>query len=63
VTEAANYEDITERVVVAEGETYLLPPGQSCLGITIENVKIAPHLCGLLGMINPIARIASHAEI
>jgi len=49
VTEDVNYEDITERVVLKEGETYLLLPGQACLGITIENVKLSPNLCGLLG--------------
>jgi deoxycytidine triphosphate deaminase len=49
VTEETNYEDITVKVEVPPGEGYLLLPGQLCLGITTENIKLAPGICGLLG--------------
>jgi len=50
VTEETNYEDITVKVEVPPGEGYLLLPGQLCLGITTEKIKLAPGICGLLGM-------------
>lgn len=53
VTEETNYEDITVKVEVPEGEGYLLLPGQLCLGITTENIKLAPGICGLLGTTSP----------
>lgn len=49
VNENTNYEDITVKVEVPPGEGYLLLPGQLCLGITVENIKLAPGICGLLG--------------
>eukprot|EP01102_Stenamoeba_stenopodia_P010367 TRINITY_DN3115_c1_g1_i2.p1 TRINITY_DN3115_c1_g1~~TRINITY_DN3115_c1_g1_i2.p1 ORF type:complete len:106 (-),score=24.61 TRINITY_DN3115_c1_g1_i2:308-625(-) len=50
VTEATNFKDITEKVLVEEGKGFLLLPGSACLGITKETVKLSPRLCGLLGM-------------
>lgn len=49
VTENTNYEDLTEKVVVKEGESFLLLPGQLCLGITEEKVTLSSRVCGLLG--------------
>lgn len=49
VREETDFRDITERVVVPEGDSFLLLPGTACLGITVEKVSLAPHLCGLLG--------------
>lgn len=49
VTENTNYEDLTEKVVVKEGESFLLLPGQLCLGITEEKVTLSSKMCGLLG--------------
>lgn len=49
MTEETNYEDITVKVEVPPGEGYLLLPGQLCLGITTEKIKLAPGICGLLG--------------
>lgn len=50
VTEDTNYEDITVKVEVPDGGTYLLLPGQLCLGITKENIKLPSSICGLLGI-------------
>lgn len=47
--EGADYKEITTKIVLKEGDKYLLLPGQACLGITVETIKLAPHLCGLLG--------------
>ena len=44
----SDYRDLSERVDVAEGGTLLLMPGETVLGITLEKVSLAPHLCGWL---------------
>ena len=36
ITEDTDYKAISTKIVLAEGESYLLLPGQACLGITIE---------------------------
>jgi deoxycytidine triphosphate deaminase len=36
VTENVNYKNITEKVTLKPGETYLLLPGQACLGIFLS---------------------------
>lgn len=50
VTEDTNYEDVTVKVDVKEGESFLLLPGQLCLGITEEKITLSSGVCGLLGM-------------
>lgn len=49
VREETNYKDYTTKVMVPDGQCYTLLPGQSCLAITRESIKLAPHICGLLG--------------
>eukprot|EP01116_Phalansterium_solitarium_P011403 TRINITY_DN27068_c0_g1_i1.p1 TRINITY_DN27068_c0_g1~~TRINITY_DN27068_c0_g1_i1.p1 ORF type:complete len:172 (+),score=38.10 TRINITY_DN27068_c0_g1_i1:94-609(+) len=63
VKESTNYKDITERIDLKEGESYLLLPGQACLGITMETVKLAPHLCGLLEGRSRFARLGLFVHI
>jgi dCTP deaminase len=46
VTPESNYEEITERVQVADH--LLLMPQETVLGITVERVALAPSLCGWL---------------
>jgi dCTP deaminase len=46
VTEEANYEEITERIVVSDH--LLLMPQETVLGITEEKVTLAPNICGWL---------------
>lgn len=49
IKEDTNYETITEKQVLKEGESFLLLPGCACLGITEETIELSPKLCGLLG--------------
>jgi dCTP deaminase len=46
VTEAANYEEITEKIVV--DDHLLLMPQETVLGITQEKITLASNLCGWL---------------
>ncbi|MCI0412711.1 dCTP deaminase [bacterium] len=46
VTTDANYEEITERILVQDH--LLLMPQETVLGITIEKITLASHLCGWL---------------
>ncbi|XP_049848235.1 dCTP deaminase, dUMP-forming-like [Schistocerca gregaria] len=57
VTERTSYEDITVKTVIPEGETYLLPPGKMCLGITLERVALSDKICGLLEGRSRFARL------
>ena len=63
VTENADYQEITEKVVLEEGKSYLLLPGQACLGITMERVEIPPFLCGLLEGRSRFARLGLFVHI
>lgn len=49
--------DITKLVYVKDGDYFELPPHTSCLGITKETVKLAPHICGLLEGRSRMARL------
>jgi dCTP deaminase len=42
----ADYRDLSIKVDVPEGESLLLMPGETLLGITLERVRLAPHICG-----------------
>jgi len=46
VTPDSDYEEITERIQVTEH--LLLMPQETVLGITIEQISLAPNLCGWL---------------
>jgi len=35
--------------LLTKGDSYLLLPGQACLGITVERIHLASGYCGLLG--------------
>eukprot|EP00743_Colponemidia_sp_Colp-15_P001388 GILK01001523.1.p1 GENE.GILK01001523.1~~GILK01001523.1.p1 ORF type:complete len:196 (-),score=32.52 GILK01001523.1:169-756(-) len=63
IQEDTDYKSITEKVVLPEGETFLLCPGQACLGITTESVQLAPHLCGLLEGRSRFARLGLFVHI
>jgi deoxycytidine triphosphate deaminase len=58
VREEIDFKDITEHVTLKDGESWLLLPGTACLGITEERIKLAPHLCGLLGVLPRDYRVA-----
>jgi len=63
VKEDTDYRLITEKVTLAEGDAYLLLPGQSCLAITVEQIKLAPTLCGLLEGRTRFARLGLFVHI
>eukprot|EP01118_Nematostelium_gracile_P016154 TRINITY_DN6628_c0_g1_i1.p1 TRINITY_DN6628_c0_g1~~TRINITY_DN6628_c0_g1_i1.p1 ORF type:complete len:172 (+),score=45.47 TRINITY_DN6628_c0_g1_i1:119-634(+) len=63
VTEETNYQDITTKITLKQGESYLLLPGQACLGITEERVKLAPEICGLLEGRSRFARLGLFVHI
>jgi len=63
VTEETNYKDITTRIDIKQGESYLLLPGQACLGITQETVKLSPKICGLLEGRSRFARLGLFVHI
>jgi dCTP deaminase len=63
VRENTDYKELTEKVVLEEGETYLLLPGCACLGITRETVKLGPGICGLLEGRSRFARLGLFVHI
>lgn len=63
VKEETDYRDFTEKVVVPEGGTYTLLPGQACLAITRETVKLPHTLCGLLEGRSRFARLGLFVHI
>jgi hypothetical protein len=42
VVEEVDYRDITEKVTLQEGESFLLLPNTACIGITKETVTLSP---------------------
>ncbi|KAL0227579.1 hypothetical protein RCL1_003723 [Eukaryota sp. TZLM3-RCL] len=48
MNEDANYKDFSEKVTVTDEEGFVLQPGQLCLGITKETIRLAPSICGIL---------------
>eukprot|EP01115_Flamella_aegyptia_P009254 TRINITY_DN39404_c0_g1_i1.p2 TRINITY_DN39404_c0_g1~~TRINITY_DN39404_c0_g1_i1.p2 ORF type:complete len:116 (+),score=12.64 TRINITY_DN39404_c0_g1_i1:41-388(+) len=48
INEETDYKSITKKVILEEGESYLLLPGCACLSITQEKITLAPNICGLL---------------
>ena len=63
IKEETDYKDFTERVLVPPGEYYMLLPGQSCLAITRETIKLPHTLCGLLEGRSRFARLGLFVHI
>lgn len=57
ITEDADYYQVTEEVEVSEGGHFLLLPGDSVLGITMERLTLAPSICGWLEGRSRFARV------
>lgn len=55
VKEDANYEEVTEYIEV--DNHFLLLPGESVLGVTMEKITLAPDICGWLEGRSKFARI------
>ncbi len=57
VTEEADLGLITEEFCVPDGESLMLMPGKSCLGITVERITLPNDLCGWLQGRSRFARL------
>jgi len=55
ITEDTDYETVTEKVQGTGG--LMLMPGETVLGITLEQITLAPHLCGWLEGRSRFARL------
>ena len=63
ICEETNYKDLTTKVVLKPGQSYTLLPGQSCLGITEEQISLPPTLCGILEGRSRFARLGLFVHI
>jgi len=52
-----DYREHSEKIVLSDGETMLLMPQHTVLGLTLERVLLAPTLCGWLEGRSRFARI------
>ncbi len=57
VHEDSDLNEITEKVHVPDGEGLMLMPGRSCLGITVERIRLPPNICGWLEGRSRFARV------
>lgn len=57
VREDSNLDEITEKVHVPDSEGLMLMPGRSCLGITIEHIRLPSNICGWLQGRSRFARL------
>lgn len=57
VTEENGLDEITELVHIVDGEKLMLMPGRSCLGITLERIKLPTNVCGWLQGRSRFARL------
>jgi dCTP deaminase len=57
VTEQADVSEITEDIYVPDGDSLMLMPGRSCLGITVEHISLPSNICGWLQGRSRFARL------
>jgi len=53
----SDYREHSERVLLDDGETMLLMPGQTVLGLTLERIRLSSTLCGWLEGRSRFARV------
>ncbi len=63
VTDEANFEEITEEVVIPKGKSILIKPNETVLGITRERVTLSPGLSGWIEGRSRFARIGLAVHI
>ena len=63
VTEEASYEDVSEIVEVAEGDYFVLMPGETCHGLTRERIRLPDDICGWLQGRSRFARLGLMVHI
>ena len=57
ITEEMDFRAATKGLVLADGESLVMQPGQTILGITEEKITLAPTLCGWLEGRSRFARV------
>jgi dCTP deaminase len=57
ITNTTDFRQITEVVSVPKGESLLLKPGETVLGVTMEKIILASNLCGWLEGRSRFARV------
>jgi dCTP deaminase len=63
VTEEAAYEDVSEVIEVAEGDYFVLMPGETCHGVTRERITLPEDICGWLQGRSRFARLGLMVHI
>lgn len=63
VTEEAAYEEVSELVEVAESDYFVLMPGETCHGLTVERIRLPDNLCGWLQGRSRFARLGLMVHI
>lgn len=63
VDETTDYRQHTELITLKDDEEYLLLPGQACLGITRERIRLNSNICGLLEGRSRFARLGLFVHI
>jgi dCTP deaminase len=57
VTEDADLNEITEQIHIPDDDSLMLMPGKTCLGITVEHIKLPSNICGWLQGRSRFARL------
>lgn len=57
VTDGDGLDEITESVYISDTEKLMLMPGRSCLGVTMERIKLPHNICGWLQGRSRFARL------
>jgi dCTP deaminase len=63
VTNDIDFKDHTTKVVLKEGEEFLLKPGELVLGITREQIGLSSQICGLLEGRSRFARMGVYVHV
>jgi dCTP deaminase len=63
VRENTDYRQLTEKIEVPEGQHILIMPGETVLGITREQLRLGPGLCGWLEGRSRFARLGLMVHI
>ena len=63
VTEAADYESVTDLITIDDGDYFVLMPGETAHGLTRERVTLPDNLCGWLQGRSRFARIGLMVHI
>jgi dCTP deaminase len=63
VTEAADYESVTDLLTIDDGDYFVLMPGETAHGLTRERVTLPDNLCGWLQGRSRFARIGLMVHI